>query len=513
MFFLKKKAKKQKNSEEGEAPLEIKPKAVKTVIDGVLGKSKASAKKGKKDSARVVTEPIAEENPEKQGTANVESGEITDPANKTGAVKTVQKYHEAQFDEFARMIAQVTSQEGTVTRAEDLPIIKIVDKLFEFAYLNRTSDIHIEPFENQTLVRFRIDGLLHDIALIPKNLHRLIITRIKILSRLRTDEQRAPQDGRLRFKVGAEKVDVRVSIIPVLYGEKVVLRLLSAKVSEHNLEDLGFSPEELDMFSRHIKKPWGMILVTGPTGCGKTTTLYAVLKKLNRREVNISTIEDPVEYDIEGINQIQVNSKVGLTFAAGLRSIVRQDPNIIMVGEIRDEETAKISIDSALTGHLVLSTLHTNDAATTFTRLLDMGVEPFLVASTVNLTIGQRLVRKICDKCKREVKIDKEKLTLVRKQLSANLIKKYNLDSPEKKFYIGGGCQECQDTGYRGRLGIFELLEMDNKIKEMIMGKANAVEIAKWAMEKGMVPMVEDGLLKAEKGLTTLEEILRVAKE
>jgi len=438
---------------------------------------------------------------------------IVNPAGKKSANKFAEAYRDPRFEEFATMLKQVNSRGDAVAKAEDLPIIKIVDNLFELAYHSRASDIHIEPFESQTFIRLRIDGLLHDIAQIPKVLHRLITTRIKILSRLRTDEQRAPQDGRLGFKVENEKVDVRVSIIPVLYGEKVVLRLLSAKVSEYDLESLGFAKEQLEIFTRHIKKPWGMILVTGPTGCGKTTTLYAVLKKLNQREVNISTIEDPVEYDIEGVNQVQVNPKVGLTFATGLRSIVRQDPNIIMVGEIRDEETAKISINSALTGHLVLSTLHTNDAATTLTRLLDMGVEPFLVSSTVNLAIGQRLVRKICDKCKEKVGIDKEKLALIKKQFSPGLIKKYKLDSPDVKLYAGRGCPECQQTGYWGRFGIFELLEMSNEIKEMIMAKTDAVKIAARAIEKGMMPMVEDGLIKAMAGLTTLDEILRVTKE
>jgi len=401
----------------------------------------------------------------------------------------------------------------TVSKAEDIPIIKIVEAVLVNGYSSKASDIHIEPYEEETLIRFRIDGILHDIVTVPKSLQDLIITRIKILSRLRTDEHRAAQDGKLRFKSGEDKIDARVSIVPVVYGEKAVLRLLSAKAREHDLENLGFAPDEFEKIMNNINKPWGMILSTGPTGSGKTTTLYGALKKLNTREVNISTIEDPVEYDMPGVNQIQVNVKTSLTFAAGLRSIVRQDPDIIMVGEIRDEETAKIAINSAMTGHLVLSTLHTNDAATTLPRLLDMGIAPFLVSSTINLVIAQRLVRKICEKSKQKIKADAKTTALIKKQISKELIVKFKLDSPGITFFQGKGCPDCQSTGFSGRIGIFELLEMNDEIKELIMSKTNAAALQQKAVEQGMITMIERGIAKVLEGTTTIEEILRVAKE
>ncbi len=406
----------------------------------------------------------------------------------------------------------VTRLDNRLSKAEDLPIIKIVDKLLQLGYANKASDIHIEPHEDKTVVRLRIDGILHEISVLPKHLHDLLVTRIKILSRLRTDEHRAAQDGRLRFIADKIKVDVRVSIVPVIYGEKVVMRLLSEKARQYDLENLGFNPRDLKLIKNNIDKPWGMILVTGPTGCGKTTTLYSIIKILNKEEVNISTIEDPVEYDIEGINQIQVNSKTNLTFSKGLRAIVRQDPDIIMVGEIRDEETAKIAINSAMTGHLVLSTLHTNDAATTLPRLSDMGVKPFLIASTINIAIAQRLVRKICPKCRYKTKASPETLALIQKQLSAEIIKKYKLDQ-NLVLYYGKGCAACQQTGYQGRQGIFEILEMNEEIKKLIMEKANASTIKAKAVELGMLPMMEDGLLRMLEGGTTIEEILRVTRE
>lgn len=431
----------------------------------------------------------------------------------TEVINKIFKKYKADGEDLALLIEEILVKGKEATKAEDLPIIKVVDKLLEFAYNNKASDMHIEPYENRTLVRFRIDGILHDIINIPKNLHDLVITRIKILSRLRTDEHRAAQDGKLKFKTNGEKIDARVSIIPVIYGEKAVLRILAERMSEYDLERLGFRPAEFEKIKNNIEKPWGMILSTGPTGCGKTTTLYAILKKLNKREVNISTIEDPIEYDIEGINQIQVSPKTNLTFATGLRSIVRQDPDIIMVGEIRDEETAKIAINAALTGHLVLSTLHTNDAATTLPRLLDMGIQPFLVASTINLVIAQRLVRKICEKCKYKMKINSKIMNLIKKQLSAEIIKKYKLDDKNLILYYGKGCEDCQMTGYSGRIGIFELLDMNEQIKEFVMSKANAARIKQKACEMGMMTMIEDGILKALAGMTTIDDILRVAKE
>jgi len=424
----------------------------------------------------------------------------------------LKEHHSGYSEEFNKLIDQA-KQGGGETKAEDLPIILIVDKLLELGYTNKASDIHIEPYDDNTLIRFRIDGLLHDIATLPRNLHDLIATRIKILARLRTDEHRAAQDGKLQFPFEQEKVDVRVSIIPIVRGEKIVLRLLSEKARQYDLENLGFRREDLEKIKSNIQEPWGMILATGPTGCGKTTTLYAILKILNKREVNISTIEDPVEYDIEGINQIQVNPQTNLTFALGLRALVRQDPDIIMVGEIRDMETAKIAINSAMTGHLVLSTLHTNDAATTLPRLIDMGIEPFLVASTINIVIAQRLVRKICESCKQEKPLAEETVAMLAEQLSGELLKKYGFDNPPTKLFQGTGCSKCQQTGFKGRVGICELLEINEEIKELIMSRATASTIEQKAQAMGMLPMIEDGLLKVKAGVTTIEEILRVSKE
>lgn len=420
---------------------------------------------------------------------------------------------DANFDSLAKLMSNVSLNNTDIKKAEDLPIIKIVDKLLELAYTNKTSDIHIEPFETKTDVRFRIDGILHDIVTIPKNLHDLIVTRIKILSRLRTDEHRAAQDGRLSFNVETQKIDVRVSIVPVIYGEKVVMRLLTEHARQYDLENLGFQPNDLEKIRNGIKKPWGMILVTGPTGCGKTTTLYSFIKILNTKEVNISTIEDPVEYDIEGINQIQVNAKTGLTFSKGLRAIVRQDPDIIMVGEIRDEETASIAVNSALTGHLVLSTLHTNDSATTLPRLLDMKVKSFLVASTINIAIAQRLVRKVCSKCAYKKTMPPETIDLCKKLLSPEIIKKFGLDNANLELTYGKGCPECQTTGYKGRQGIFEVLEMNEEIKKLVMAEANASMIRDKAISMGMTTMIEDGLKKMIDGITTIDEILRVTRE
>ncbi len=414
--------------------------------------------------------------------------------------------------ELSAAIQKILDESKSVSKAEDVSVIKTVDAILVNGYNSKASDIHVEPYEEETLIRFRIDGILHDIVTLPKSLHELVVTRIKILSRLRTDEHRAAQDGKLRFKIEDGKVDARVSIVPIVYGEKVVMRLLSERARQHDLENLGFDEAQQVKVITNINKPWGMILATGPTGSGKTTTLYGILKKLNTREVNISTIEDPVEYDIEGVNQIQVNTKTNLTFAAGLRSIVRQDPDIIMVGEIRDEETARIAVNSAMTGHLVLSTLHTNDAATTLPRLLDMGIQPFLVSSTVNLVIAQRLVRKICEQCKQKIKLDEKTITLVERQISKELVAKYKLGKTVT-VYKGAGCKDCSSTGYSGRVGIYEILEMSEEIKELLMNKSNAAVIQQKSIEQGMVPMVERGIMKVLEGITTIEEILRVAKE
>jgi type IV pilus assembly protein PilB len=424
------------------------------------------------------------------------------------AMSHYQKGIQKEFDE---IIKENVSQASRGTKAEDLPIIKIVDTIIQYAYENNASDIHIEPGEEKILVRFRIDGLLHDIISLPKNIHELVVTRIKILSKLRTDEHRSAQDGKIRFEIEKNKLDIRISIVPVVEGEKIVMRLLSERNRQYSLEDLGFSHEDLVKLKKEYAKPYGMILATGPTGSGKTTTLYGILRILNRREVNISTIEDPVEYDIEEINQIQVNAKTNLTFVSGLRSILRQDPDIIMVGEIRDEETADIAINAAMTGHLVLSTLHTNDAATALPRFAQMGIEPFLIASTVNIIVAQRLVRKNCPQC---IVSESVELSKLREKFSASFVDKYfEKGKSTVRLYHGKGCKLCSDTGYRGRLGIFEVLSVSEAIRDLIMKRADADQVKQQAIKEGMKTMIEDGIKKALAGLTTIEEVLRATRE
>ncbi len=391
----------------------------------------------------------------------------------------------------------------------DAPVGKIVDAIINYGYHDNASDIHIEPQEKNSLVRFRIDGVLHDVLEFPKALHDQIVTRIKVLSRLRTDEHLAPQDGKMRMSVDIDEIDIRVSILPISDGEKIVLRLLTSRLKLFSLVDLGMNETDLKKVNNAYSKSFGMILSTGPTGSGKTTSIYAVLKVLNTREKNITTIEDPVEYRIKGVNQINVNPKTNLTFASGLRSILRQDPNIVFVGEIRDGETAGIAVNAALTGHLVLSTLHTNDAATTLPRLIDMKVEPFLVASTVNVIIGQRLVRKICEMCKASLEIETNDL---KKNLSESIIKKHFGENEKIRLYQGKGCKVCHDTGYAGRLGVFEVLELTKEIKRLIVERSDSDILLKKAIEEGMTTMLEDGLDKTVKGLTTIEEVMRVTK-
>jgi len=394
-------------------------------------------------------------------------------------------------------------------KTSEIPMSKIVDLLIGYAYQDKASDIHIEPEEKDSLVRFRIDGILQDVLFLPKSLHDQIITRIKILSRLRTDEHLSPQDGKMRINLEEEEIDVRVSILPVTEGEKAALRLLSSKFRKFSLIDLGMNEKDLQKVTTAYSKPHGMILSTGPTGSGKTTSIYAILKILNTREKNITTIEDPAEYRIKGVNQINVNAKTNLTFANGLRSILRQDPNIIFVGEIRDSETAGIAVNASLTGHLVLSTLHTNDAATALPRLIDMNVEPFLVASTVNVIIAQRLVRKICDICKGTRVITKEELL---KNLPPEIVGKYMDGKANVIIYQGGGCKICHSTGYSGRIGVFEVLEVTKDIRDLITKRQDADVILQKAIEQGLTTMLDDGLEKVVKGLTTIEEVLRVTK-
>ncbi|HXV27254.1 MAG TPA: ATPase, T2SS/T4P/T4SS family [Candidatus Paceibacterota bacterium] len=397
-----------------------------------------------------------------------------------------------------------------VTKPEaEISIIALVDTLMGYAFLTRASDIHLEPTEENLLARLRIDGILRDSFTFPKGIHPGIISRIKVLGAMRTDEHQAAQDGRFRISMqdSDRQFDVRVSIVPTYYGENAVLRLLAEQTKLNSLDDVALSEADRKKVRKAVKTPYGMILATGPTGSGKTTTLYTILKELSTREVSIITIEDPIEYSLEGIDQIQVNNRTGLTFAAGLRSILRQDPNIIMVGEIRDEETASIAVNAALTGHKLLSTLHTNDAATTLPRLLDMGVEPFLVASTVNVAMGQRLVRMICENCKEPRRITEGEFMSLKDSLTPEIL------DDHRDFYIGKGCDMCGHTGYKGRMGIYEILEVNDFIREAIMRHADASEIKKIAIKNGMTTLLEDGFQKALKGLTTIEEILRVIHE
>lgn len=390
----------------------------------------------------------------------------------------------------------------------ELSIIRLMDCLIEKAHGIRASDIHIIPSEDKVRIRIRVDGVLQDAYVFPKSIHYEIISRIKILSGLRTDEHQAAQDGRFRVYSAFGNLDIRVSIAPTYHGENAVLRLLSNQANEqHTLEALGFSESNCEKIVRALQKPYGMILATGPTGSGKTTTLYTILRMLNNKEISIITVEDPIEYAVDGVEQIQVNHRTGLNFANGLRSILRQDPDIIMVGEIRDQETGSLAVNTALTGHLLLSTLHTNDAATTLPRLLDMKIESYLVASTVNLAIGQRLVRKICDFCKQERNLSESEFKSISDALNPIRI------SMDMKFYKGIGCEYCSGTGYRGRMGIHEVLVVDDDIREAILQKVSASEIRQIARINGMTTIVEDGVEKTKQGLTTLEEVLRVIHE
>ncbi len=406
--------------------------------------------------------------------------------------------------------------EKAIADGGEPPIVNVVRDIISFAYQNRASDIHLEPRdEEDSIIRFRIDGILHDVALLPRALHNQVISRIKVLARLQTDEHQKPQDGKIEFVIEQEKVDVRVSLVPIMEGEKVVMRLLSERSRRFSLSNLGMEESDLRKIHDAYEKPYGMVLATGPTGCGKTTTLYTILKMLNERNVNIMTIEDPVEYDLEGVNQIQVNTKANLTFATGLRSILRQDPNIILVGEIRDKETANIAINLAMTGHLVLSTLHTNDAGTAIPRFVDLGIEPFLIASTVNSILAQRLVRKIHSGCRASEELPATEIAnRIGWELTQKVFGVTKKDATKKKItlYRGKGCEACRGTGYEGRIGMFEVLVMDEEIKKAIMKNQEASSIAELAKSRGMRTMLEDGLEKVKVGLTTLDEVLGATK-
>lgn len=400
-------------------------------------------------------------------------------------------------------------QKNLAKPADQISVIRLVDLFVEYASIVRASDIHIHPEEEAMRVRYRIDGLLYDIfekAHINKRIHPEIISRIKVLAGLRTDEHLMPQDGRFKILIkDIGDVNVRVSIIPTYQGENAILRVL-AETERYTMENLGFSDADLKKVHNAIGKPFGMILANGPTGSGKTTTLYTILRTLNDPQVSIITIEDPIEYALAGTTQIQTNVDTGLTFADGLRSILRQDPNIIMVGEIRDEETASIAVNAALTGHLVLSTLHTNDAATTFPRLLDMGVPSFLVASTVNVAIGQRLVRKICQACKAERVLSPEEEKSLHEMLP-------DFVPGSITFFKSSGCSECNGSGYQGRTAIREVIEVNDEIRKLVMDRADARDIKAAAIRAGMTPMVEDALAKVAQGLTSIEEVIRVVHE
>ena len=396
-----------------------------------------------------------------------------------------------------------TADISTITESEEAPVIALVNLIILRAVKESASDIHIEPFGENTLkVRYRIDGILHDVMSLPRNLQLAVISRIKIMSDLDIAERRLPQDGRIQVNVGGRNINIRVSILPAVTGESAVLRILDPSSILLELDSLGFSPDILPNFLSLIKKPNGIILVTGPTGSGKSTTLYTTLNLLNSTEKKIMTIEDPVEYRLNGISQVQAKPKIGLTFAAGLRSFLRQDPDIMLVGEIRDKETAEIAVQAALTGHIVLSTLHTNDAPSSVIRLIDMGIEPFLISSSLVGIIAQRLVRRICPKCKKEIKIT---------PVIEKIMDEYKIKSNEITLYKGEGCPYCKDTGYKGRIAIFELMVITENIRDLISKNVTTGKLREAAISEGMCQLRKDGIKKVCEGLTTIDEILRVA--
>ncbi len=393
-------------------------------------------------------------------------------------------------------------EEQELTFGEDLaheaPVIRLVNFIIADALAKRASDIHMEPYERRFRIRFRVDGVLYDQMDVPLRLRDAVIARVKIMSNLDIMERRVPQDGRIKVRIKGKEVDLRVSTVPTVFGEKVVMRLLEKSGLAFDLTQLGFDEDQLKVFVEATEKPYGMVLLTGPTGSGKTTTLYSALLRLNNSEVNIMTAEDPVEYNFEGINQVQIREEIGLTFASALRAFLRQDPDIILVGEIRDMETADIAIKAALTGHLVFSTLHTNDAPSTVTRLIDMGVEPFLVASSLNLVVAQRLVRKVCSSCRKEY------------SPPPSLLERLGLDDDGSVFYKGEGCPACNETGYKGRVALYEVMPISKKIRTLVVERVTADHIRTVALEEGMKTLRQVGIEKARAGITTLEEVMRV---
>lgn len=457
-------------------------------------------------------------------------------ATKTGMDHALSQYHSSLKAEFEKILEDKkeepkTAGAGTKTdaagdlkkMAEEIPVVRVVDTLLEYAIFENASDIHIEPQEKELTVRYRIDGILHDVMTLPKVIQPALVARLKVLSNLKIDEHRLPQDGRFKLQTEQYNISFRVSTIPVFDGEKVVLRLLDEGAKALTFEELGFARSSLDIIKRNLTRSHGMTLITGPTGSGKSTTLYTILTKLNVKGVNISTIEDPIEYRIPGINQMQVNPKIGLTFALGLRALLRQDPNIIMIGEIRDLETSEEAIHAAMTGHIVLSTLHTNNASGAIPRLLDMGVEPYLIASTVNTVVGQRLVRKVCQDCKIPKKLDAKALESLAHDFDLdNLLQVMKREGvvaepvtalEQVDFYEGQGCEKCGRSGFRGRMGIYEVLDVTEAIGRLILERATTSQIESAAITAGMVLMWQDGFIKATLGLTTIAEVLRVSKE
>ena len=410
--------------------------------------------------------------------------------------------------------ASLAGQAKTIEEAAaQLPIVGIVDNILSYALASRASDIHIEILEDGTLIRYRVDGILYEILNIPKTIHSALVARIKILSGLKIDEHMKPQDGRFRHHIVNQVVDVRVSVMPTFYGEKAEMRLLESSQKPLSLEELGISGRDAKIVRDNLQNSYGMIISCGPTGSGKTTTLYALMNLINKPQVNICTVEDPIEYNMKYINQTQINALAGVTFASGLRALLRQDPNIIMVGEIRDAETAGIAVQAALTGHLLMSSLHTNDAPTTVPRLFDLQVPPFLVSSVLNVAIAQRLVRKICQTCAYSYEYGPELTKIITDQFAALGITKPKVDIP-KILYRGKGCSVCGMTGYRGRVGIFEILEVTDKVKKMISEpRFDLGGLTDEARNTGMKTMFEDGLEKVELALTTIEEVLRVIRE
>lgn len=422
-------------------------------------------------------------------------------ASKDDIMKTIAKYYdEESYDDLLDELPEVTKEQQEELNDLDAPIVRLVNQILSNAVSQKASDVHFDPQESKILVRYRIDGSLRTERTLPKTMQQMVIARIKILANLDITENRIPQDGRIKTNVDFRPIDLRVSSLPTVFGEKIVMRILDLSANLTDISKLGFNDTNMQRFMREIEKPNGIVLISGPTGSGKSSTLYAALNKLNSEEVNIITVEDPVEYQLEGINQIQVNSNVGLTFAAGLRSILRQDPDIVMVGEIRDKETADISIRASLTGHLVLSTIHTNDSIASITRLMDMGIEPFLVTASLNAVVAQRLIRKVCRDCRTiEPATLREQEIFAKRGLTIDVVAR------------GKGCPQCNMTGYRGRMAIHEVLVVDEDMKNIINRNGSAAEIREIAVKNKTIFLIDDGLLKVKEGMTSTEEVLRVA--